>query len=174
MLNSKSEKLIIIGKSGSGKDYLLRHLMKEGLETSIKVTSRPKRDNELDGVNYHFKTLEEFNNLDLIVSQDFFNDKKEIWKYGILKEDFNNSQAFIMTPGELLQVDQETRKNCFVVYLDIDREIREKRITKRNDNNDSIMRRLDADDIDFRNFKDYDLKITDPEFEVETIVSLMN
>lgn len=174
MLNSKSEKLIIIGKSGSGKDYLLRHLKKEGLETSIKVTSRPKRDNELDGVTYHFKTLEEFNNLDLIVSQDFFNDKKEIWKYGILKEDFNNSQAFIMTPGELLQVDQETRKNCFVVYLDIDREIREKRITKRNDNNDSIMRRLDADDIDFRNFKDYDLKITDPEFEVETIVSLMN
>jgi stage III sporulation protein SpoIIIAA len=50
VLNNKSEKLIIIGKSGSGKDHLLRHLKKEGLETSIKVTSRPKRVNEIDGV----------------------------------------------------------------------------------------------------------------------------
>ena len=174
MLNNKSEKLIIIGKSGSGKDHLLRHLKKEGLETSIKVTSRPKRVNEIDGVTYHFKTLEEFNNLDLIVSQDFFNDKKEIWKYGILKEDFNNSQAFIMTPGELNQIDPIIRKKCFVVYLDIDREIREKRITKRNDNNDSLMRRLDADEIDFENFKDYDLKITDPEFESIDIINLMD
>ena len=174
MLNNKSEKLIIIGKSGSGKDHLLRHLKKEGLETSIKVTSRPKRVNEIDGVTYYFKTLEEFNNLDLIVSQDFFNDKKELWKYGILKEDFNNSQAFIMTPGELNQIDPIIRKKCFVVYLDIDRSIREKRITKRNDNNDSLMRRLDADEIDFENFKDYDLKITDPEFESIDIINLMD
>jgi hypothetical protein len=49
-----------------------------------------------------------------------------------------------------------------------------KRIIKRNDNNDSVIRRLDADDIDFLGFKDYDLKITDPEFDVESIISLMN
>ena len=174
MLNNKSEKLIIVGSSGSGKDYLLRELDKQGLKISIKVTSRPKRQNEVDGINYHFRKLEDFNNLDLIVSQDFYNDKKELWKYGILKEDFNNSQAFIMTPGEISQIDELTRKGCFVVYLDIDRNIREKRIIKRNDNNDSVMRRLDADDIDFLGFKDYDLKITDPEFDVESIISLMN
>jgi hypothetical protein len=39
--------------------------------------------------------------------------------------------------------------------------------------NDSIKRRLDADEIDFSGFKDYDLKITDPEFEVEMVLSLM-
>ena len=174
MLNNKSEKLIVVGKSGSGKDHLLRQWEKEGLKTSIKVTSRPKRENETDGVTYHFKTLEDFNNLDLIVTQDFFNDKKELWKYGILKEDFNNSQAFIMTPGELNQIDPIIRKKCFVVYLDIDRKVRESRIMRRNDNNDSIIRRLEADELDFSNFRDYDLKITDPEFEVDDIISLMD
>ena len=169
----KQEKIIIVGSSGSGKDYLLRQLDKQGLKISIKVTSRPKRQNEVDGINYHFRKLEDFNNLDLIVSQDFYNDKKELWKYGILKEDFNSSQAFIMTPGEISQIDEITRKGCFVVYLDIDRKTRESRLFKREDKNDSIKRRLDADDVDFRSFNDYDLKITDPEFTADDVYDLM-
>ncbi len=169
----KSEKLLICGHSGSGKDFLLRQLKEKGLKASIKVTTRPKRKNEVEGVNYYFKTLNQFESLDLLVSQDFFNDKGELWKYGILKEDFNNSQAFILTPGEVRQLTPEVRKNCFVVFLDIERSIRESRISNRQDQNDSIKRRLDADEIDFKDFKDYDLKITDPEFDVDSILSLM-
>jgi guanylate kinase len=169
----KTEKLLICGHSGSGKDFLLRQLKERGLKASIKVTTRPKRKNEIEGVNYYFKTLNQFESLDLLVSQDFFNDKGELWKYGILKEDFNNSQAFILTPGEVRQLTPEVRKNCFVVFLDIDRSIRESRISNRQDQNDSIKRRLDADEIDFKNFTDYDLKITDPEFDVDSILSLM-
>jgi guanylate kinase len=148
-------------------------LKEKGLKASIKVTTRPKRKNEIEGVNYYFKTLNQFESLDLLVSQDFFNDKGELWKYGILKEDFNNSQAFILTPGEVRQLTPEVRKNCFVVFLDIERSIRESRISNRQDQNDSIKRRLDADEIDFKNFTDYDLKITDPEFDVDSILSLM-
>lgn len=169
----KTEKLLICGHSGSGKDFLLRQLKEKGLKASIKVTTRPKRKNEVEGVNYYFKTLNQFESLDLLVSQDFFNDKGELWKYGILKEDFNNSQAFILTPGEVRQLTPEVRKNCFVVFLDIERSIRESRISNRQDQNDSIKRRLDADEIDFKNFTDYDLKITDPEFDVDSILSLM-
>jgi guanylate kinase len=169
----KKEKMLIIGPSGSGKDFLLRKLKELGLKTSVKITTRPKRNGEIEGVNYQFKENSTFEKLDLIVKQEFFNDKGDSWKYGILKEDFNNSQVFILTPGELYQISNEIRKNCFVVYLDIDRKIRENRIIKRSDFNDSIMRRLDADDSDFENFNDYDLKITDPEFEAESVLSLM-
>ena len=169
----KTEKLLICGHSGSGKDFLLRQLKEKGLKASTKVTTRPKRKNEVEGVNYYFKTLNQFESLDLLVSQDFFNDKGELWKYGILKEDFNNSQAFILTPGEVRQLTPEVRKKCFVVFLDIERSIRESRISNRQDHNDSIKRRLDADEIDFKDFRDYDLKITDPEFDVDSILSLM-
>jgi guanylate kinase len=53
-------------------------------------------------------------------------------------------------------------------------DIRRKRISNRNDNNDSIERRLQADEIDFKNFKNYDLKVTDSEFEAEWVYDLMN
>ena len=67
-----------------------------------------------------------------------------------------------------------TRKSCFVVYLDIDRNIRESRLLGRQDKNDSITRRLDADDVDFQDYKDYDLKITDPEFSADDVYDLMD
>ena len=181
MLN-KSEKIIIVGASGSGKDWLLRQLQKEGLEISTKTTTRPQRKNETQFETYNFISNAEFKYLleqnSFICHQTFNVTPKdrnlETWHYGISKDEFNKAQAFIMTPGELEQLDKETRKGCFVVYLDIEREIREKRISGRNDNNDSIKRRLDADEKDFYNFGDYDLKITDPEFEVELVISLMD
>jgi guanylate kinase len=181
-LLNKSEKLIILGKSGSGKDYLMRKLIEEGLKGCLKMTTRPMRVNESQNVTYNFVDFEIFrekiNSDELICYQKFevtpLDKSPEIWYYGITKEEFNNSQVFIMTPGDLSQIDPETRKRCFVVYLDIDRKIRENRITKRNDNNDSILRRLDADEIDFQNFRDYDLKLTDPEFLASDILSLMD
>lgn len=79
-----------------------------------------------------------------------------------------------MTPGDFLNIDSETRKNCFVVYLDIPRKTRESRLFKRQDKNDSIKRRLDADDLDFKDFSDYDLKITDPDFTADDVYDLMD
>lgn len=170
----KSEKIIICGKSGAGKDFLLKGLAKEGLRSSTKFTTRPKRKYEVDGIDYHFVNENFFQLEDFIVRQEFKNSEGNIWRYGISLKDFESSQSFIMTPGEISQIDAKTRKNCFVVYLDIDREVREERIKIRNDNNDSVKRRLDSDDVDFRDFKDYDLKITDPEFDIESILNLMN
>ena len=79
-----------------------------------------------------------------------------------------------MTPGEINQIPNELRKELFIVYLDIDRNIRESRILSREDKNDSVKRRLDADEIDFKGFDDYDLKITDPEFGVDMVWDLMD
>ena len=42
------------------------------------------------------------------------------------------------------------------------------------DINDSIKRRLDADEQDFKDFNDYDLKVRDPEFTVEDVYDLMD
>ena len=70
-------------------------------------------------------------------------------------------------------MEEEELKGFFVVYLDIYIETRKKRLIKRNDNNDSIERRLQSDAEDFEDFDYYDLKITDPEFEAEAIYDLM-
>ena len=182
MDNSKREKLIILGKSGSGKDFLMRRLIEKGLKGCLKMTTRPQRKHEVQMITYNFVNessfLDKLNQNDFLCYQTFNvtpdNKDPETWYYGITKEEFNQSQVFIMTPGEFYNIDSETRKGCFVVYLDIDRSVRESRLFRREDKNDSITRRLDADDVDFSEYNDYDLKITDPEFTADDVYDLMD
>jgi guanylate kinase len=172
----KKEKCLIVGKSGSGKDFLLRGLVKKGLKYSPKYTTRPKRKLETNGREYFFienKDLELMIKSNQILTYQMFNIFGSIWYYAISKDNFNNNQVFIMTPHELSSIDLETRKKCFVVYLDIDFEIRKKRILGRNENADNVDRRLAADEEDFKDFSDYDLKISDPYFEIDMVYDLM-
>jgi len=182
--HDKKEKLIIIGKSGSGKDYMVRQMSKKGLLAGIKTTSRPQRKGEVQWETYEFVATwtftEMIENDDFLVRQEFVvtpvDRDPETWHYGLTKKEFDRAQAFIMTPAELLMLDVETRKGCFVVYLDIDRKIREERVLRRRDMNDSIKRRMDADDEDFKEFNktgDYDLRVTDEDFNADDVWSLM-
>jgi guanylate kinase len=176
MSNNKQEKMIILGPSGSGKDFLRKSLIKLGLRYEPKVTTRPIRQNETNGDDYYFLTENEFIALernDNIKVSDSFLINENTWYYGITKDNWHNNQLFIMTRPELESLSEEERKNSFVVFLNIDEDTRRKRITERFDSNDSIDRRINADEKDFEGFKDYDLCITDPEFEAEWILDLM-
>ncbi len=53
-MSEKKEKLIILGKSGSGKDYLMRKLVEKNLVGCLKSTTRPQRKNEIQGITYNF------------------------------------------------------------------------------------------------------------------------
>lgn len=56
---------VISSPSGAGKTTLSRLLLKndDNLVMSISVTTRTKRHNEVDGVDYHFISQEKFENL---------------------------------------------------------------------------------------------------------------
>ena len=59
----KKGKLIVVsGPSGVGKDTVVSEYLKLHPEDvlSISMTSRPKRDYEVDGVHYYFRTKEGF------------------------------------------------------------------------------------------------------------------
>lgn len=173
----KIEKILIVGASCSGKNVLLEYCIKIGLPYSPKITTRPKRKGEVEGVDYIYTNNLKFE--EMLVNgmiktyQKFFIDG-DIWYYGISKENFDNNQVFIMTPYEIKTLSKEDKDKCYIVYLDIDEDIRKSRIEKRHDSNDSIMRRILSDRTDFDNFNEYDLKINDAEFDAEFILSLMN
>jgi guanylate kinase len=61
---AKGGKLIVIsGPSGSGKTTVVSRLLQleaDRLVLSVSATTRPPRDGERDGVNYHFLSAEEF------------------------------------------------------------------------------------------------------------------
>ena len=58
----KGSLVVISGFSGVGKGTVIRHMMEthEGYAYSVSATTRQKRENEVDGVDYFFISEEEF------------------------------------------------------------------------------------------------------------------
>jgi guanylate kinase len=55
--------LILSSPSGAGKTTLTRMLLQDAavdLTLSVSVTTRPRRSSEVDGIHYHFISIEEF------------------------------------------------------------------------------------------------------------------
>lgn len=166
------EKIVLVGKSSSGKDYLAKWLKSQGLRKSVMHTTRPIREGEVNGETYHFISNESFT--EMIHRDEFYEFDNFIgWYYGSTNEDFKQNQVFIKTPNGVSKIEPEDRKNCFIIYLDMPDEVLYERLLKRGDNNDSIERRMDADREDFKNFTDYDLRICDRDYDPEFILSLL-
>jgi len=158
------KRLIICGPGGSGKDYYRYHLQKKGFKYSIPWTSRPIRLGEVQGVDYIFVSPEEASAA--IVQESFYEyNFFANWFYGTPKSEFHASNLFIMTPSGIAKLHQEDRAESFILYLDIDLEVRRARLQNRNDA-DSVKRRLKTDQEDFSGFLDFDLSITDPSYKI--------
>ncbi len=59
---SKGRLIVLSGFAGSGKGTLVNHLLKtyENYTVSVSATTRTPRPGEEEGINYFFKTVEEF------------------------------------------------------------------------------------------------------------------
>ena len=89
------------------------------------------------------------------------------WIYGTTLSQWNqenDESVFIMTPTGLSHVGPDDRKECFVIFVDIDKEVRKERLLNRNMPGDSLERRIEADELDFEDFSNYDVRITNPDF----------
>ena len=171
--------MIIVGPAASGKDHLIKYCDQIGLKRGMKWTTRPSRTGEVEGLDYFFTNEELFKkmiNEDKFHEWETFNVLGETWYYGSTWEDFDNGQVFIKTPSAIEKLTLEQRDQCFIVYLDIPLEIRRNRLIERlntQNDRDSFERRISGDIKDFEDFTDYDLRVTDPDFDPEMIVSFM-
>lgn len=156
MFYHMKEKIIIIGKAASGKDYFQKQLVSNGWIPLRQYTTRPKRPNEV-GDEYHFVTEEEFDSIShKLQSIQNFNG----WKYGFDIDEAIESDVMIFSPANFFDmVISSDDKSCelvlssTVVYLDIDEETRRQRLSVRykgGNEDDSLERRLRADKEDFK------------------------
>jgi guanylate kinase len=167
-----NKKILIIGKSASGKDFLIEFLKNKGLKRSVSYTTRPIRDNEIPGETYHYVSESEFERMiedGELIEYHNFNE----WYYGNTIDDFNEKDVFIKTVYGLRQI-KDYRNQCFIIYIDIDSETRRQRLINRKDSNDDIERRIEADEKDFEGFYDCDLRITNPDYNPEEIFQLIS
>lgn len=141
----------IFGKSGSGKNSIAKEILKLQPDRYTKVitcTTRPPREDEVNGVDYYFMTPEEFNNREMIEKTEFNN-----WWYGTDLFTFvdNKINIWVANPTgikTLLNLGIEMN----IYYVDAPPKIRLLRALNREANPDveEIIRRFSADNLDFR------------------------
>lgn len=160
-------RIIIAGKGGSGKDYLVKLLRQDGLVYSVSHTSRPKRSGEIDGVDYYFSDYEEC--IRMANSGKFYEYVEfNNWFYGTSLDEFYRANLFIMTPSGIKKLNPDDRKDSLIIYIDIDEDTLRGRLSQRGDA-DNVERRISADREDFKNFSDFDCIIKNPNFTLDEV-----
>ena len=157
-------KIILVGKAAAGKDHMRKILQGRGFKYGVSYTTRPKREREIDGEDYYFIEESEFKEG---IENNIWYEWVEFngWFYGTTVKQFNEEcNLFIMTPKGISHINSVDRKKCTIIYLDMSDMVRAARLSERGDNNDSIERRMYHDDIDFKDFTDYDLIINNSNF----------
>ena len=77
----------LMGKSSSGKDTIFRRLMEDedlSLETIVSYTTRPIREGEVEGVEYHFVKdyeMEEMEKKGLVIEKRTYDTVCGLWNY---------------------------------------------------------------------------------------------
>lgn len=151
--------MALCGKAGSGKDTILREVVSLRPDLFHKIigcTTRPKREYEKDGVDYHFITKDEFLAKmmeDEMAESAVFND----WAYGTEYSAFSTEQVNIgvFSPEAIDNLALDSKIEMYVYYLEVSDKERLIRQLSREENPNirEIIRRYGTDERDFADFE---------------------
>lgn len=152
---------ILIGKSASGKDAILRNLKRNFCFTPlISTTSRPMRENEVDGVDYKFVSTQTFKYMIEIGCfieyrsyNTLVNGEPDVWYYGMQTFDLEhdtNHVTILDVDGAREFIKYFGRDNVRVIYIHADDDVRKSRAEKRGSFDETEwIRRLNDDAVKF-------------------------
>lgn len=161
-----SKLFCIMGKSASGKDTIFKQLVQDkelGLKTVVSYTTRPMREGEQNGVEYHFVTgqkLEELKKAGKVIECRDYHTVHGIWSYFTADDgqvDFNSDQDAIII-GTLESYAQIRifygKENVVPIYVNVEDGERLTRALNREKQQDQpkyleLCRRFLADAEDF-------------------------
>ena len=153
--------IMFIGPSSSGKDtFFNKSAEKYNLENIVLHTTRPIRTGEVDGINYHFVSMDTLNDMDnnnLLIERRNYDTKYGIWSYATSSSSIDLSKDYIILntwEGYKKFIEYYGADIVVPFYFKLDDYIRLKRALERerNDENpkyDEMCRRYLADKVDF-------------------------
>ncbi len=150
--NFRYKLVLFCGPSGSGKTTIVHHLLNKFpmMRFSISATTRERRPNEVEGVDYYFLTPEQFRAK--IENQEFL-EWEEVYKdryYGTLKSEvqriLNNDQVALFdvdVEGGLAIKKQYGRQllDVFVMPPSVD-ELHKRLVARATESEESLIKRL--------------------------------
>lgn len=155
----------LMGKSSSGKDTIFKEINNDkdlDLKPIISYTTRPKRINETNGVEYFFinkDELNEFEKQDKVIEKRVYHTVHGDWFYGTINDgqiNLNKNNYMLITTLDSYKSlrDYFGDDKVFPFYIDIEDGIRLERALEREKmqdkpNYDELCRRFLADNKDF-------------------------
>lgn len=124
-------KLLVIGKSGSGKDAIVRELIKRGLVPLVSYTTRPKRPDD-DQYSHTFVSkdvLDKTPREHIIAYAELYGNV-----YWATKDQFDNCDIYIVDPKEAVRLKKEYNK-CLIIAVETDMGNIQARLDRRYDKN---------------------------------------
>jgi len=154
--------IILVGASASGKSTLAKEFEKQNPNFSriVTYTTRPKRNGEIDTVDYHFISNEVFESM---VKEKMFVEHADYrgWHYGTaVNFGKDEDKIVVLTPAgarafrRYAKTHPELNLDIFIVYLQVDRRSRLIKILQRGDDLEEAYRRSLSDVGQFDNFED--------------------
>ena len=166
--------VILSSPSGVGKTTLTKKIQQKypSFKISVSHTTRPPRSNEVDGVDYHFVSMEKFKEL---IKQKKFYEYAEIFEnyYGTLKENvdqtiIDNDIIFDIDWQGTKQLSKFKNLKLIKIYLitDSKKELKNRLIKRDQNSEEEIKKRFSAFDEDIKHWNDYDYIVINKNLDV--------
>jgi guanylate kinase len=151
----KIKVIAYVGKSGAGKDYCMKRTAEyHNYHIIVSSTTRPKRDYETEGVDYHFLSEKEFAAARFLETASFNG-----WHYGTRYEDLdpNKVNIGVFNPTGLKSLAAHDDIDLTIVYVKASDKTRLLRQLNREEepNVHEIIRRFATDEADFQDDKSF-------------------
>ena len=174
-----------MGYSNCGKSTVEKELIKQGFNKFTSHTTRDKRKNEVDGVDYFYITKDKFHSMsengDFVESRHYFTFKnvdgkkqRDIFYYALskqqIKDDSKPSVIVVDKDGAIEISKYVGEDNVVLVYLECSEEVLEARSVARGDFKDEYIRRLQADKKSFKGADKIAHGVVSGEMELERVV----
>ena len=166
--------IVLSSPSGAGKTTITKKLSQKypNIKISISHTTRKPRPNEIDGVDYHFVSKEEFEKL---IKKNNFYEYAKIFDnyYGTLKNSVNKLHqesydvVFDIDWQGTKQLSEFKELNLIKIFiLPPDKNELKKRLINRNQDNKKIVeKRLKQYESDIQHWFDYDYVVINNDLE---------
>ncbi|MAW16966.1 MAG: guanylate kinase [Pelagibacteraceae bacterium] len=183
--DSNNIMVILSSPSGAGKTTITKKIQQkyQSFKISVSHTTRKPRPNEVDGIDYHFVTNEEFNKL---IKEGQFYEYAKIFDnyYGTNKKNVDelfkkNDVIFDIDWQGNKQLSKFKNLKLIKIYLIPPNkdELKKRLISRNQDSTEEVQRRFKAFDKDIKYWSDYDYIIINENLEncykqIEKIISL--
>ena len=177
--------VILSSPSGAGKTTITKKIQQkyQTFKISVSHTTRKPRTNEVDGVDYHFISQEEFKKL---IDRKQFYEHAKIFDnyYGTHKKNVDdlfkkNDIIFDIDWQGTKQLSSFKNLNLIKIYIVPPNkdELKKRLINRNQDSINEVQRRFDSFDDDIKHWHDYDYVLINENLEncykqIENIISI--